>query len=455
MTEEGVQLWAPGAACRGHLARPSRPGALGREPRTQLRNDQHPLATGARLTSHDDRVVTLAWAVTMFTAPLNGIRVFRWLTLCDLMLAVAVAATAFSPRFSLRHLRTRDKSGVLAGLALITLGGLIGSAFAADPAVSLLGTVGFFLTTAGVVGALLLWAPSRTHVRWFCGLWLAGAVVSALWAMLGGPTVAGRRLGLASHPNSLGLVCALGIGVAAAFVLAGPRMLRCLAGASCLVLVGGMLASGSRAALLGVVSAVLAVAVLSSRRQVVVCSAAAAAVVGGVVLLGVVQTAGLDDVGRLAGDRSTVESDAQRLGQLGHSLERIKDRPLTGDGFQSARETHSIYLQVLVAAGPLGLIGLVGASGSLLVAARREITAEGAAVTGDHALLAGLAGGYVGYLIGAAFQNTLSERYVWLYVAGALALAGGLRNDRLPGGTRRDQGSRHSTKSAVREREMA
>ena len=76
-------------------------------------------------------------------------------------------------------------------------------------------------------------------------------------------------------------------------------------------------------------------------------------------------------------------------------------------------------------------------------------------MSGDRALLAGLAGGYVGYLVGAAFQNTLAERYVWLFVAGTLALAGGLRDDRVPRSARGDQGSRQANTSTAREREMA
>lgn len=395
-----------------------------------------------------ERVVVSAWAGVMFTAPLNGVRVLRWLTLCDVLLAVALVATAASPTLR-RPLRDAlDKRGVLAGLALITGGALLGTAFAADYGLSLLGTVGFFFATAGPVMALVLWAPSRNHLRWFCVLWLAGAVVSSLWAVLGGPTMVGRRLGLASHPNSLGLISALGTGVAFAFVLAGPRLLRWLAGVSCLVLVGGMWASGSRAALLAVVSAVPAVAVLSKRPRVAMFSGAAAAVVGAAVFVGVVHAPALGDVGRLLGDRSTVESDAGRLGQLGHSLDRIMDHPLTGDGFEFAPEVHSIYLQVVVAAGPLGLIGLAVATGSLLSAARRGIGDRHGPVTGDRVLLAGLAGGYIGYMVGAAFQNSLSERYLWLYVAGTLALAADLRAERQGDGS---DAHRHSSTARQRE----
>jgi hypothetical protein len=83
-----------------------------------------------------------------------------------------------------------------------------------------------------------------------------------------------------------------------------------------------------------------------------------------------------------------------------------------------------------VAAGPLGLIGLLVASASVLVAARASLAVEQEAESGDRALLVGLAGGYVGYLVAAAFQNSLSARYVWLYVAATLALARDLHRNR-------------------------
>ena len=371
--------------------------------------------------------------MVMFTAPLNGVRV-GWFTLCDVVLAAAVAATAASPEVRLRARSSAMKSPVLAGLALMTVGALIGTVLATDPYASLLPTIGFVLTGGSMV-ALMLWAPTGTDLRWLCGLWVAGAVASALWAMLGGPTLVGRRLGLASHPNSLGLASVLGMGVAVGLLFGRQRALRVLAGPSAMVLIAGVVASGSRAALLGAVAVVPAVALLCSRWRFAAWSAAAAVMVAGAVLVGVVHASALGDNVRLVGDRSTVESDVERLGQLSRSLDRIKGHPLSGAGFAVADEAHNIYLQALVAAGPLGLLGLGVVTVSVVGAARREILAAGHAATSDVAMLAGLAGGFVGYMLGAAFQNSLSERYVWLYLAGTVALTGALKSERGGGRT--------------------
>jgi hypothetical protein len=47
-------------------------------------------------------------------------------------------------------------------------------------------------------------------------------------------------------------------------------------------------------------------------------------------------------------------------------------------------------------------------------------------------LLAGLTAGYIGYLVAGAFQNSLSDRTVWVFVAGMLALSQLLREQGQP-----------------------
>lgn len=367
--------------------------------------------------------MALAWAGAMVAAPLNGLRVW-YFSVCEVLLAVAVAGTIAVPTLRRRELDVSGYGGVLAGLGLMAAGGLLAAAVATASVASLVATVSFVAATVGSVLAWLLWAPSRIQLRWFCALWLGAAVVSSLWALGADGTVAGRHLGLASHPNSLGLVCVLGTGLALGLAFdGGNRLNRYVAGAACLALLGGLLSSGSRAALLGLVSAVPAVAVLSSRRRVALASAVVAAAVGAAVLVGVLVTPTQGQVGRFTGDISTAESDARRLEQLDRGLDRVAENPVTGAGFEFAGEVHSIYLQSLVAAGPLGLVGLLVASCSVLVTARRRLAAEPETVGGDRGLLAGMAGGYVGYLVAGAFQNSLSARHVWLYVAATLALA--------------------------------
>lgn len=345
--------------------------------------------------------------------------------LYDILLVIAVVTTvlASTPRSPSVPAAFRP---VIGGMALLGTAALLGAAFGREPSASVVSSASFAFTTLGPLVAVALWWPTLPELRSFFGLFLAGAVCSSAYAVVIGPTVAGRRLGLASHPNSLGLACVLGTGVALGFALARRGRPRLGPSACAGILAVGLLASGSRAALLGMAAMVPAVALVSSRRRVALATAAVAVLTVGAVVLGTARAPVHQALGRIGGDRSTSESDAQRLDQLAGSLDRVKDNPLTGVGLQEAQAAHSVYLQAVVAAGPLGLVGLVLAIGGVLVATRRGIASGRTAGTKDGALMAGVTGAYIGYLVAGTFQNSLSDRTLWLFVAGTVALASGL-----------------------------
>lgn len=107
------------------------------------------------------------------------------------------------------------------------------------------------------------------------------------------------------------------------------------------------------------------------------------------------------------------ESDLGRRQVAAEALEKIDKRPLTGEGFEFAQAAHNIYLQVLVVGGPLALLSFLAVSGLILRSGLRALqTARG---TRNGPLLAGLAGGYAGYLASGAFDNILWDRYLWAY----------------------------------------
>lgn len=372
-------------------------------------------------------VAGLAWAGAAFTAPFNGVRVSSLVAVSDVFLVLAVVAML--PPMVVRGrepLRSSSHEGVLVGIALITVGGMLGTLVASQPLASLAGIAKFALAAAGSVLAVRLWAPSAREVRWFCSLWLGGAVVSSLWALTFGPRVVGRPLGLSTHPNHLGIVCLLAAGIALGLILGGRAPARGLSMVSLPLLVVVLVASGSRAALLGFFVMAPTVAVLSSRLQLAVRAGVLAGVFGLALLTGAVDVPANSGLGRLFGDGSTPASDVSRIDHLSASVDRFERHPLTGEGFEFAQAAHNIYLQVLVAAGPLGLIGLVVVAGSVLRVSWAGVRAGSWRVSGDHALLAGLAGGYVGYLVAGLFQNILWDRYLWLYVAATLTLGASL-----------------------------
>lgn len=372
------------------------------------------------------RIAGAAWTGAAFTAPMNAVRLSSSVALCDVFLVIAVVAMI--PSIALSHrasLRGPDVQ-VIVGLALITLGGLLGAIFSARPDVSLIDTAKFVLAAGGSVVAVRLSNPDRRAVHWFCACWLAGAVVSALWALTFSARILGRPVGLATHPNHLAIVCLLAIAMCLGFALGERPLARWLCIAAAVPLTVALIESGSRAALVGFLVMVPVVAGLSRRVQLAVRAAAIAAVMGVAVLAGVVHFSADTGVGRLLGGASTPGSNASRIEHLQASLARFERHPLTGEGFEFAQEAHNVYLQTLVAAGPLGLIGFALAARSVLkVGSRRGLAVRGRA-TGDRALLAGLTGGYVGYLVAGLFQNILWDRYLWLYVGAILSVAANL-----------------------------
>jgi O-antigen ligase len=373
------------------------------------------------------RIAGAAWTGAAFTAPMNAVRLSSSVALCDVFLVIAVVAMVPSVALTRRASLRQDDAQVVVGLAVIAVGGLLGAIFSARPDISLIDTAKFVLAAGGSVVAVRLWDPDRRSVHWFCACWLAGAVVSALWALTFSAKILGRPLGLATHPNHLAIVCLLGIAMCLGFALGDHPVAPRLCVVALLPLVAALVESGSRAALVGFLVMVPAVAALSRRVQLAVRAAAVVGIVGVAVLAGVVHFPADTGVARLFGGASTPGSNASRVEHLQRSLSRFERHPLTGEGFEFAQEAHNVYLQTLVAAGPLGLIGFVLAAASVLKAgSRRGLGGGRGRATGDRALLAGLTGGYLGYLVAGLFQNILWDRYLWLYVAAILSVAANL-----------------------------
>ena len=363
-----------------------------------------------------------AWGAAAFTAPLSGLRVSS-LALSDVALIVAVGLTLASLVARRRPDAAAFPAGPLVGLGAMALGGVVATLHASDPSASLAGVTTFVLGSAGPVVAMALWSPTRPQLRWFTSLWLAGAATSAVWAIRVGPAVFGRRAGLTTHPNHLGIVCVLATGLALGMLVTGARRTRVLALVALPPLLAALVLSGSRAAVVGCVAVVVAMAWLCRRLRLALRALAVVVASGVTVLGGLVEVPEQSGLGRLAGGRSSFESDTARAENLARSLERLGRHPFTGEGFEFAEEAHNIYLQVAVAAGPLGAIGLVLVARGVLRASRLGAWPLRRPVGGDRALLAGLGAGYTGYLVAGAFQNLLRDRYLWLYVAAALSLS--------------------------------
>jgi hypothetical protein len=372
-----------------------------------------------------EKMSDIAWYVAAALAPMNGLRVTSFAALTDVALVVAVSATIVNAIAARRPVSLRPAdNGVLGGLMLIVIAGMVGTIFAGNPLQSLVVMSKFLVAAVGSLVAISLWEVTATKLRRFCWAWLAGAVANVLWAASGhGAKNAGRPLGLTTHPNHFGLVCVLGFGMALGLAASATGRERVVAHAAVATLLGGVLLSGSRAAVLGALVVIPAWSILASRWTLALRCIAGGALLAILIGAGAIHLPANSGAQRLLGGASSSASDAERVQAFEAALHRFERHPLTGEGFEFAQEAHNIYLQALVIGGPLALLGLGIAATSI---ARPGLRVAAALRRGsvDRRLLLplGMLAGYAGYLVGGLFQNILWDRYLWLYIAAALGL---------------------------------
>jgi O-antigen ligase len=262
-------------------------------------------------------------------------------------------------------------------------------------------------------------------------------MVAASDALLGGhlgPDLTGviwnaRYAGFTTHPNTLGLVCAMAFPTAIVMAASGRRMSwRVVYAVAGLILPVGVLVSGSRAGLLGIVAGVVALALIAvptvSKRRIVAVSCLG--VVGLFVLAALqgsqsaIATIAID---RLTGQINVGYSDAGHLQNLSSAWDGFLSSPIFGTGFSSLREANNLFLQTLEAGGIIALAGFIG----LVVGAIHQgLRLARSLPPGDEAspLLCGAVAGMAAWLVDGLFQNAIADRY--LYIPFALILGLGL-----------------------------
>jgi hypothetical protein len=379
-------------------------------------------------------VATASMVIAAFVAPWNGLRLPGGVALTDGFLALAAALILLEVAVGRRQIVVPAPARrVLVGLVLIAAGGLIGTVVSADNVSASLGVLfRFGVAATGAVLVVMLWAPSFAHARLAMRAWVVGAALNAGVGFFVTFTITGRALGLSAHPNHLGLACMLALALALAELIAAKGMDGRVLWLVLFVLNAyGVVASGSRAALLG---AGLAVAIVTWRMA----SPAIAVFAGAVVIVGalLVATGTLDagsesSVGRLAGSVSARQSDASRLGLLRETFDRGSQSPFFGNGFELALQGHNIYLQLWSSAGIIGLVGFTVAVGAL---GRALIGAVGRGATTDPALpiVVGVLAGGAAFLVSSLAQNVLWDRYLWLYFSIGLTVAVGVVSSSTP-----------------------
>lgn len=323
------------------------------------------LLTSSRTTSLLD-LTTLTLMGFGALLPLSEIKVTTALYWSDVFLVLCVP---FSILAALRHgtlAQLRPYQPVLLGGMAMVVGGILGSYRSENPILSMerLGRLALVALAMPIVIGLV--ADSVRKYQLLALSFIAGSTLSAAVAWSQTPTNVWteRRNGLAWHVNALGEMSALALAFALPLVFEVSGKRRLTAAVCCLVLLSGVLYSGSRGALLGVWVIALVVAVLQRRRWFILSTALAP--------LAMILVALYHDFGnsqnalaRISHQLNAVQgsgaikSDQGRAEGLSMTIDQIKESPIIGSGFDAALAGHSVPPQIWMATGLLGFAGYV------------------------------------------------------------------------------------------------
>lgn len=385
----------------------------------------------------------LGLAVLLVT--FNALQVTAGLAVADVAL-VASAGIALAHFIVARQPVPAPTWLILAGTGIL-VAGVVAGAGQADFSTNLVPAVRFAIAltlTPVLIGALT--ASSRPR-RLVIGAWVLSAAANAavgLSDFVGLTDVSSRffpinntnRLNaLTSHPNHLGLICAMAIPIVI-WGLRAPKddspFGRPASGVLLALLASGVYVSGSRAALIGAVAGCAVVVLLSARRARVAALMVALLAIG-VVTVPTLATLSSDQTGkpdvfeRLRGDAGAQESDAGRRTAFEEAQETFRSKPIFGDGFEKVRSAHDIYLQLLQAGGLVALV----AFGLFAVGALRLGRELRRGAGSSHELVGALMAAMSVWLVVGLFQNAIYDRYLYLPVGLLLGIgaAAALRSE--------------------------
>jgi len=363
----------------------------------------------------------------------NGLRVTAGLAVADIAL-VASAGAALLHFTVARKAIPAPSWLILAGTGIL-VAGVISAAGQADFGGNLIPAVRFTIAlvlTPVLIGALTDGDGPR---RLIIGAWVLSAAVNAAVGLSDFvgltdvssryfPPGTGRLNALTSHPNHLGLVCAMTIPMVI-WGLRAPRGVspfgRATNGILLAILASGVYISGSRAAVIATVGGCALVVLLAARRArgaviMIAFFAIALAIVPTLSTFSIDQTGDPNVFERLSGDPGAQESDVQRLRALDEAQEAFISKPVFGAGFEKVRGAHDIYLQLLQAGGLVAFV----AFGLFAVGTLRLGSTLGRGAQASHDLAGALMAVMAVWLVAGLFANAVYDRY--LYVPAGLLL---------------------------------
>jgi len=232
---------------------------------------------------------------------------------------------------------------------------------------------------------------------------------------LGYQSVNLRQIGLTTHPNTLGFTCAIVLPFAFYFVSTSRR--SWLPAISVALLLGGVVASGSRGSQAAMpVVGLIAIMVAKDRKAVLRRVGTALGILGavGAILMATVARHAVGDLFRFTGSSgSASQSDEHRALLAIQSFADFQRYPFFGLGIRHITEAHNIYLQLLSGGGLVLLIAMVAYWIFMLRDSwRLHIRGEPMAI----ALFISV----VTWLVLGAIENQLTDRLLY-YTVGCIA----------------------------------
>ncbi len=302
------------------------------------------------------------------------------------------------------------------------IGGLLGTIVAEDTRLSLLNLVRLVVAAGATLGVFAVWAPSTVELRRFLMLVVLSGLVTGVWAMTHASSNFGRSSGFSGHPNALGVVSLIAIGPAIGFSLVrgSRRASQIAAGGATAILVGAIIVSGSRAALVGLAVAVVVAAALVRDLATRVQFALGAAAVGVAAIVGFSALTPQNAIARLFNTQAVfvTASDQARRAAFSEMVDQIRRKPITGVGFSDPLTGHDSYLELWAAGGIFAFLGgllVIGSAGGAVVRSRR-LAPPRSVHDPSWPLLASTIS-LSGVLAAFMFENTLWNRYFWVMVA--------------------------------------
>jgi O-antigen ligase len=353
-------------------------------------------------------------SIGVLTAPWMNVRVAPSLTLSDVFLVAAIpyAVMSWRRRVGVRDFLRGPHRWLLAIAGLFVIGSALGAVVAEDATGA---PIALRFAASVAVVCLLVWSCVHNDSDWhyFAALFVGGAAVSAAFALARpGEYGLGRSIGLTNHPNHLGLSMLLASALAFPLLVSAKRSQRLTAWGAFPLAFAALIASGSRAALAGLVVWGVASAVLSRRfRLPLIVVGALTASAAALVLPGIVDPGGSAVSRTLAPSAREAESSAERAANYQEAIDQIAASPWFGSGFADPLRFHSVPLQMVVNAGLIGVLALLVAVGLAIRLLRR------ASIPGASIVVRSSAAGVLGAFTALVVSNQLFDRYLTLGLA--------------------------------------